>query len=131
VEFKRLDGGSKIIFIATILAIVSLFFNWIDAGIVALSGFQQQGYLLLILFIYPFMQVIKLKPVNKVIGLVCSILSIISILIFIMSKTVEIFGTTINVASTGMYLYLVAGILLLIGVIRHSKKEEIVSASQD
>ncbi|WP_289137818.1 hypothetical protein [uncultured Brevibacillus sp.] len=130
-EFKRLDGGSKIIFIATILAIVSLFFNWIDAGIVALSGFQQQGYLLLILFIYPFMQVIKLKPVNKVIGLVCSILSIISILIFIMSKTVEIFGTTINVASTGMYLYLVASILLLIGVIRHSKKEEIVSASQD
>ncbi|KNB70022.1 hypothetical protein ADS79_29830 [Brevibacillus reuszeri] len=129
VEFKRLDGGSKMIFIATILAIVSLFFNWIDAGIVALSGFQQQGYLLLILFIYPFMQVIKLKPVNKVIGLVCSILSIISILIFIMSKTVEIFGTTINVASTGMYLYLVASILLLIGVIRHTKKEEIVSAS--
>ncbi|GED68604.1 hypothetical protein BRE01_23060 [Brevibacillus reuszeri] len=128
-EFKRLDGGSKMIFIATILAIVSLFFNWIDAGIVALSGFQQQGYLLLILFIYPFMQVIKLKPVNKVIGLVCSILSIISILIFIMSKTVEIFGTTINVASTGMYLYLVASILLLIGVIRHTKKEEIVSAS--
>ncbi|MGG4496574.1 hypothetical protein [Brevibacillus reuszeri] len=130
-EFKRLDGGSKMIFIATILAIVSLFFNWIDAGIVALSGFQQQGYLLLILFIYPFMQVIKLKPVNKVIGLVCSILSIISILIFIMSKTVEIFGTTINVASTGMYLYLVASVLLLIGVIRHTKKEEIVSASQD
>ncbi|MFD2370595.1 hypothetical protein ACFSO0_11695 [Brevibacillus sp. GCM10020057] len=130
-NFRELDSGSKMVVVATAVAFLSLFFNWIDAGIVAVNGFQQQGYLFLLLFLYPFAQAIQNKRINKTIGLICSVLSIVGIIGFMMSKTIEIFGKSINVASTGMYIFLIAGILLFWGVVKHAKKESIVSTPEN
>ncbi len=68
IKFKEWNFGGKLIFISTILAIISLFMNWVDAGILRVSGFQQQGYLLLIFYIYPVYKLLKGTKLNKVLG---------------------------------------------------------------
>lgn len=119
IKFKEWNFGGKLIFISTILAIISLFMNWVDAGILRISGFQQQGYLLLIFYIYPVYKLLKGTKLNKVLGLICSVLAVISSIAFLSSKSVDFFGTTVNAGGVGLYLFIIASILLTIGTIKY------------
>ncbi|GED18308.1 hypothetical protein [Kurthia gibsonii] len=116
-NFKQLSLGKKIILITTVLALISLFLPWVELGILSASGFQQGGYLFLIAFIYPVYCVLKNTYINKVGGLVCGIVALIASIAYISSKSDEIFGTAINVAGSGAYLFLISTIGLIIGVI--------------
>lgn len=116
-NFKQLSLGKKIILITTIIAIISLFLPWVELGILSASGFQQGGYLFLIAFIYPVYCVLKNTYINKVGGLVCGIVALIASIAYISSKSDEIFGTAINVAGSGAYLFLISTIGLIIGVV--------------
>ncbi len=75
-DFGQWNKGGKMIFIATCLAILSLFMTWVDIGFARASGFQQDGYIFLVFFIYPVYKLLREKPMNKVIGLLSSIFSI-------------------------------------------------------
>ena len=116
-NFKQLSLGKKIILITTVIALISLFLPWVELGILSASGFQQGGYLFLIAFIYPVYCVLKNTYINKVGGLVCGIVALIASIAYISSKSVEIFGTAINVAGSGAYLFLISTIGLIIGVV--------------
>lgn len=116
-NFKQLSLGKKIILITTVIAIISLFLPWVELGILSASGFQQGGYLFLIAFIYPIYCVFKNTYINKVGGLVCGIVALIASIAYISSKSDEIFGTAINVAGSGAYLFLISTIGLIIGVV--------------
>lgn len=116
-NFKQLSLGKKIILITTVIALISLFLPWVELGILSASGFQQGGYLFLIAFIYPVYCVLKNTYINKVGGLVCGIVALIASIAYISSKSDEIFGTAINVAGSGAYLFLIATIGLIIGVV--------------
>lgn len=116
-NFKQLSLGKKIILITTVIALISLFLPWVELGILSASGFQQGGYLFLIAFIYPVYCVLKNTYINKVGGLVCGIVALIASIAYISSKSDEIFGTAINVAGSGAYLFLISTIGLIIGVI--------------
>lgn len=116
-NFKQLSLGKKIILITTIIALISLFLPWVELGILSASGFQQGGYLFLIAFIYPVYCVLKNTYINKVGGLVCGIVALIASIAYISSKSDEIFGTAINVAGSGAYLFLISTIGLIIGVV--------------
>lgn len=50
--FDNWNVGVKLIFISTVIGILSLFMKWVDMLILSATGFQQQGYLSLILYIY-------------------------------------------------------------------------------
>lgn len=116
-NFKQLSLGKKIILITTVIALISLFLPWVELGILSTSGFQQGGYLFLIAFIYPVYCVLKNTYINKVGGLVCGIVALIASIAYISSKSDEIFGTAINVAGSGTYLFLISTIGLIIGVV--------------
>lgn len=116
-NFKQLSLGKKIILITTVIALISLFLPWVELGILSTSGFQQGGYLFLIAFIYPVYCVLKNTYINKVGGLVCGIVALIASIAYISSKSDEIFGTAINVAGSGAYLFLISTIGLIIGVV--------------
>lgn len=116
-NFKQLSLGKKIILITTVIALISLFLPWVELGILSASGFQQGGYLFLIAFIYPVYCVLRNTYINKVGGLVCGIVALIASIAYISSKSDEIFGTAINVAGSGAYLFLISTIGLIIGVV--------------
>ncbi|MFP7359601.1 hypothetical protein D6T70_02990 [Kurthia gibsonii] len=116
-NFKQLSLGKKIILITTVIALISLFLPWVELSILSASGFQQGGYLFLIAFIYPVYCVLKNTYINKVGGLVCGIVALIASIAYISSKSDEIFGTAINVAGSGAYLFLISTIGLIIGVV--------------
>lgn len=120
INFSQWNLGGKMIFIATCLAIVSLFMNWVDFGILSASGFQQDGYLFLVLYIYPVYKLLKEKPMKKVAGLISSILAVVTGIMFMLSKSVDMFGTTVNGAGTGLYLFIIASIMLTVGVIKYN-----------
>ncbi|MEO4053002.1 hypothetical protein [Solibacillus sp. CAU 1738] len=123
-DLAKLSLPKKIILGASILAVISLFFAWIDIGFASASGFQQQGYIFLIFFIYPVYCIIKNIHINKIGGLLSAGLAILAILAFMKSKSGDFFGETINVAGTGMYVFLIASVLLAVGVFLDTKKQQ-------
>ena len=64
-NFKELSLQRKLILGAGALAVISLFFPWVELGFISASGFQQQGYIFLIAFIYPIYCVFKNISINK------------------------------------------------------------------
>lgn len=121
INFSQWNLGGKLIFIAGCLAIASLFMNWVDLGIISASGFQQDGYLFLVFYIYPMIKLLKDKPIKKGLGLISSLLAVIIGIVFMLSKSTDVFGTTINGAGTGLYIFIIASIMLTIGIVKYDK----------
>lgn len=112
----------KLYLIGFVIGVVSLFFNWVDAGIVRGSGFQQQGYLFLILMLYPFITTLMDKKRQKIVNLILAIINLIGIIFYMSTKIVTLFGETLCFASTGAYVMVIAMIIILIGAIMNMKK---------
>lgn len=121
-DLKNLSFQRRLMLGASAIAIVSLFLPWVDLGIVSSSGFQQQGYLFLIAFIYPVYAILKNKPIHKISGLACGIIAIVASFIFMNSKSGDLFGTTINATGSGLYVFLIASVVLTVSVWRDEKK---------
>lgn len=115
-NFKKWDMGSKMIVIATCAAIISFFFKWVDAGYVSQNGFSQGAVFFILLFLYPLWIVLREKRMNKVVGNLMAIVAIILTMIYVMSKTVNVLGSTFNAASSGPYLFMAACGLLILGI---------------
>ncbi|WP_422659507.1 hypothetical protein ACK8P5_02945 [Paenibacillus sp. EC2-1] len=115
-NFQKWDMGSKMIFIASCAAFISFFFKWVDVGFISQNGFTQGAVFFILLFVYPFLMVIREKRMNKKLSYVMAILGIVFGIIYISSKTVDFLSSTINVASSGPYLFMAASGLLALGV---------------
>lgn len=124
-KFEKWNIGGKLIAISSIVAIISLFMSWVDLGILRASGFQQQGYIFLVFYIYPVFTLLKEKPINKIGGIISSLLAVILTFMFMLSKSVDVFGETVNGAGVGIYLFILASIGLVIGVVKYEAEEEI------
>lgn len=122
-SFSKLLLHNKLILVAGALAIISLFLPWVDLGIISASGFQQQGYFFLIAFIYPIYCAFKNISINKIGGLVCGFAAIIVSILYMNSKTEEFFGEKINATGSGLYLFLIASILLTIAIFLNKKNQ--------
>lgn len=120
-RFMQWDLGSKLIFIATCLAIASFFFKWLDIGVAAENGFLQGGVFFIVCFIYPFIKVVREKKMSKLIAYVFALVAIILTMMYISSKTVDFFGQTIRGAAAGPYLFLAACGLLSFGIFRRKE----------
>lgn len=118
-NFSNWDLGGKIIFISTCLAFLSFFFKWVDIGFVSQTGFGQDTFWFILLFIYPVVKVLQEKPVNKVAGYICAAVGVLFGIMYISWKSVDLFGTTINAASTGVYVFIVACVLLAFGTYKY------------
>lgn len=124
-DWKNWNTGGKTIFAATTASAVSMFMNWTDIGFASQSGFSQQAFLFLVLWIYPVFKLLKNHPISRIGGVTCSIASIALTLAYINSKSVDVFGHSGNVAGTGAWIFMFASIALLIGVLKYSPAEAI------
>ncbi|MCK8825864.1 hypothetical protein [Fuchsiella alkaliacetigena] len=111
--------GGKVIVISTCIAFLSLFMTWTDIGIIRASGIESNGYLFLILYIYPFVKVLRNSEMKKILGIISSVLAILGSVFFILSNTIEIMGSFGNVSGGGAYLFLLASVILFFGVIKY------------
>lgn len=114
-NFKNLNLGEKLILISACIAIISLFMPWTSLFGLSQSGFQQQGYIVLVAFLYPTLTILMGKHINKILGIVSGGIGIIIMIFYISSKQADLFGASIDVTGTGAYLCIAATILLAIG----------------
>jgi len=118
-DWKNWNIGGKVIFVAACVATVSMLMKWVDVGIASRDGLSQGAFLFLGLWVYPVLMLFKNKAIHRVWGLACSIASVAFTLVYISSKSIEMFGTTVNAAATGAYLFLFASIALIVGVLKY------------
>ncbi|WP_235439624.1 hypothetical protein [Paenibacillus sp. DMB20] len=119
-NFQKWDAGSKMIFIASCAALISFFFKWVDIGFISENGFGQGAVFFILLFVYPFLTVMREKRMNKLLGYLMAAVGVVFGLIYIFSKTTDFLGTTINVASSGPYLFMASCGLLALGIFKRA-----------
>lgn len=150
--WKNWNIGGKIIFVSACVSTLSMLMKWVDVsillqpglslekleeiknagqeyftvdlGIVSQSGLSQETFLLLGLYVYPVLMLFKNKSIHKVWGLVCSIASVVFTLYYISSKSVELFGETVNVSGNGAWLFLLSSITLIVGVLKYFSQKQ-------
>ena len=74
-NWKNWPNGQRLIFVSSAVAVASLLLPWADMGLISVNGFAQQGYLLLVFFIYPLYQVLKSNPIKPLYGFYRGLLS--------------------------------------------------------
>ena len=118
-DWKNWNVGGKTLFVSACIAALSMLMNWVDIGFASASGISQGTVLLLALWIYPLLMLFKGEPTKKILALLCSIGSLLAAIFFIMSKTAEIFGKTVNLAGEGAYIYSLASIAFIFAVLKY------------
>ena len=111
--------GGRIIFIASCIALASMFMSWVDVGIIKRNGFEQQTFLLLVFWIYPVFMLFRNKAINRIFGIFCSIGSFILTIAYVNSKSVELFDRQVNAAATGAWIFVFASVALGFGIIKY------------
>ena len=119
-DWDNWSTGGRIIFVATSVAALSMFMNWVDIGITSRIGLSQEAFLLLGFWIYPIVMLFSNKPINLAWGLLCATLSFIVTSIYMVNKTIELLGETINTTAVGAWVFLCASIALGVGVVKHA-----------
>lgn len=111
------SNGSRLIFVASCLALFSFFLPWVDIGFSSRNGFSQGGFLLGALYIYPLYRLLTSQRISKAIGLICATGAVVGAVFYYVSKDIEFLGSNVNAASTGVEVFMIATIMLAIGVL--------------
>lgn len=119
-DWKNWNLGGKVIFVAACVATVSMLMKWVAVGFASQSGLSQGAFLFLGLWVYPVLMLFKNKKIHRVWGLACSIVSVAITIGYISSKSIEMLGETVNAAATGAYLFLLASIALIVGIVKYA-----------
>ena len=115
-NISAMSLGRKITLGSIVLAVFSLFLPWVDLGFLgSANGFNQDGYLFLIAYIYPVYCIIKKVHMNKVFGVICGLAAVVASIFYMMSKIDLDWGLNLN--GTGIYVFLVSAILLTISAL--------------
>lgn len=122
-DWENWNFGGKVIFVTACIAMMSMFMDWVDVGIMSQTGLTQGAFVFLGLWVYPVLILFKNKPISRIWGLACAIASIVFSIIYINSKSGEFFGREINASSTGAWLFLLTSMVLIIGVIKYRPTE--------
>ena len=113
--FRKWSLGGKLIFIATCVAVLSVFLPLLDLGIITRNGLQQGTVLLLGLYVYPVLMLLYGKPVHRIAGIACGGVPVIVVIIYIADKQVSVFGESMNAAGGGAWIFLLASMAFTAG----------------
>lgn len=127
----ELNLGERITLAGSLIAVFSLFMDWVDIGFLSADGFQQGGYYMLIFIIYPFVKGILRQPIKKWIAVPLSALSVVFMFFFIMDKSTDFFGTSVNLAASGMYVMLLALLAVFFGAVLNNRTKDNSSEVMD
>ncbi len=90
-------------------------------GIVSLNGFQQQGYILIPLFIYPVLKILKSEKMSFLPALASGVIMLLITIYFISTKSINVYGESINVSGWGLWLFLLTSISFTLGIYLEEK----------
>jgi hypothetical protein len=127
-DWKHLGLGEKIILGSASVALLSLFLPWVAMGIFSSSGWGQDGYIFLVLFVYPVIGVFNVKGLNKTAGIICGVLALVITIAVIADKHFEVMGISGNAAASGLYLFAASTIGLIVGAVKY--KDNITAKPQ-
>lgn len=128
-SWSNTNVGGKIILISSIIALISIFMPWVDMVIKTSSGWQQLAFVLLALYVYPVLQVLKNKSISLIWGSAVSILAAVAAVAFMQYKTILVEKIDLCFAGQGTYLFFVTSVFLFIGVLKY-KSIEVEAALQ-
>lgn len=120
-NFSGWNIGGKLIFIATVIAILSLLLPWIGENGEAELGYQQGASIFLAFYIYPFLILAQDKTMNKVVGIASSALAASAPMILVYHLSREMALRMLDIVNWGVILFLLASITLLVGVIKYER----------
>lgn len=122
ISWDEWNAGEKVIFVASIIAALSMLLPWNDVGIASRNGIMTGGIILLAAFIYPTLKILKSEEINKKIALAGSIISILWTIYWIfVQNSMQLMGQSVNVSGSGLYIFLIASFALAFGVWRNSE----------
>ena len=120
VQWSKWNSGGKMIFISLCISVFSFFLAWVDIGITSRNAINQGTFLLVILYLYPVITIFKNRIMKKTIGIFMSVISIVCVISYIMSKQMILFEKSVNASGVGPFVFIIGSIILLIGVIKYS-----------
>lgn len=123
-KFLKLTLAEKVIVVSAFIAFVSLLFNWVSLLTIKQNGFQQGAYLLLIIYVYPLVQIYRSKMLNKTYGYLLAIIGILLGLNYIQFNAFSIEGSLYSAAGIGPFIYIFACGMLLFGVWKYKREEK-------
>lgn len=130
-SWNKLNIGGKMISIAAVLAIISMFMPWVDMVTRTTSGFQELAFVLLLLYAYPLYKMLRNQSVSLILGAGSSILAAAASVAFMEWKTIPFEGVDLCFAGQGTYLFSVASILLFAGILKYQPYVDSTTASLD
>ena len=116
-----LNSPDKLIVGSTLIALLSLFTPWVNMGIVSLNGFQQQGYILIPFFIYPVLKILKSEKMSFLPALASGVIMLLITIYFISTKSINVYGESVNVSGWGLWLFLLTSIAFTLGIYLEEK----------
>ena len=121
INSKDLDKSQLIILVSTFFAFISLFLPWVNAAFVTASSFQMNTFLFMLLYILPVYQVFNRKKFfidpthNFIVEVGAGVLATFFTIIFILTRSTNLFGHSVNLSGSGSYLFLFSSLALTYG----------------
>ena len=84
--------------------------------VVRQNGFTQLAIVLLLFWAYPMYGILSGNNINKYLAYICPLGAFIVIVCYIYSKNAEIFGSFMNLAGNGAWIFLFSTLVLGIGI---------------
>jgi len=123
-DWKNWDLGGKVIFVSACVAAGSMLISWVDVGFARANGLSQGTFLFLGVFVYPLWMLLTNRSIHLQAGIACGALGIVCSIGYIASKQFDFFGSSVNAASTGPYVFLLSCGSLIFGVVKRRREGE-------
>ena len=125
---KKLSDEEVLIYAGCALAFIAMLLPWITFGAASANGFRMNMWFFLLPLGFSVYQLknktkfAKEKNITTLIELSPAIVSAIATFIFIADKQTVIFRKSVNLASTGCYIFIIACAVVGYGAYLNSKK---------
>lgn len=107
--------GGKLIFYATILAIISVILPWMEANNGTI-GFMQGAGFFLVFYVYPFVLLLMDRKIHELVGTVSAGFAVFApsyVLYYVMDQEG---GSLTEIAEPGVIIFIVASMILFTGI---------------
>ena len=128
-DWNNWDIGGKVIFTASCIATASMLMKWVDVGIASQDGMAQGTFIFLGFWVYPLLTLLRGKEIHRIGGIVSAAASFVCAVAYMSSKSVTFFGQTVNAAGSGAYIFALASITLIFGVLKYKGTNAVSVAS--
>lgn len=124
-DFKNLSKENKIYLVFFVAGVISLFMDWVRIDYISYSGFQQQGWIILIPLGFIMFTKLTGKLYSRWFNMMLSIIVCLLTVFFMLGKTIYIEEQEYNVSALGLYTMAICTVGYVILSIKSFVKEKL------